>query len=312
MHEISTTPDLAADRLALSQRGVLSRAQALASGMSEDAIYRRLRSGRWEKVFPSVYRVSGAERSWLQNLTAALLWAGPRSVTRGRSAGALWELDGCPEGAIELFHIGRRGKAPSGITVRCTDRLEPSDVTSHKGLTVTTPTRTLLDLATVLDRDHLEIALEDALRRRLTSVPRLRWMLDTQARRLPGAKPLRRLIDLRDDKQRATDSWLEAKLFPLLRKARLPAPEPGVDITEGGRFVARPDFVYPDARLIIEAHSYRFHSGRQAWDKDVQRDKKLRRLGWRLLYLTYEDIIKRPEQVVADIRAALRDPTLFT
>jgi very-short-patch-repair endonuclease len=101
------------------------------------------------------------------------------------------------------------------------------------------------------------------------------------------------------------------KLFALLRAAKLPLPVPGYTVTDRGRFIARADLAYPERRLIIEAHSYRWHSGRKEWDRDIQRDKDLRRLGWRIIYVTYEDLTQRPEQVIADVRHGLGQGDLF-
>jgi very-short-patch-repair endonuclease len=279
--------------------------------MSADSIYRRSQCGQWEHAFPSVYRMSGTPQSWIQRLTAAVLWAGDASVVCGRSAGASWGLDECPEGPIELIVTVRRCTPPQGISLRFTDRLVARDITTHRGLRITTVARTLLDLASVFQRDRLELVLEDALRKRMTAIPQLKDLLEGRGRGLPGAAPLRTLVERRDPNTRSTDTRFEAKLLALLRTARLPLPLPQFTITAQGHFIGRVDFAYPDHRLVIEAHSFRWHSGRKRWDSDVQREKDLRRLGWRILKITYDDLVERPDQVVADIRAAIGHNQLF-
>lgn len=294
----------------MSQCGVLSRAQALGLGLSPAAIHRRLKSGRWERILPAVYRVSGSPSSWLQSLTAALLWAGDEAVAGGRSAAAIWQLEGCAEGPIDIIATRSR-PAPGGIHMRQA-RVNRGEIVVRSGLRVTNAERTLLDLAGQSKLEAVEIALEDALRRRLTTLPRLATQLDSRWRCVPGAKPLRKLVAQRDPATRLTDTQFESKLFALLRKAKLLLPQPQFQVLHEGREIARVDFAYPDARFIIEAHSFRWHSGRRSWERDVQRDKNLRRGGWRILYVTYEDLIERPDQVIRDIRAGLSEANLFS
>jgi hypothetical protein len=171
---MAADPDLECHRVALEQNGVIARRQALALGLSPDSIYRRIQAGRWERLLPSVYRVAGFPDSWLQRLTAAALWVGDGGVVCGRAAGALWGLDGCPEGSIELLTTVKRSGVPASMSLRYSAHLAGRDTTAHKGLRVTTVTRTLLDLGSALASDRLEIVLEDALRKRMTAIPQLK------------------------------------------------------------------------------------------------------------------------------------------
>src|SRR5438552_8662790 len=105
---------------------------------------------------------------------AVLVWA-PESAISHMAAGALWSLEGCAQGSVDLLtHRGRRPTA-EWITLHRTSRLEPFDITMIGPIRVTTTTRTLVDLCGILDRDGVEPAMHDALRRGLTSLPRLRW-----------------------------------------------------------------------------------------------------------------------------------------
>ncbi|MEA2517574.1 MAG: hypothetical protein QOG16_1412 [Actinomycetota bacterium] len=300
--------DLACQRLAMSQEGVLSRAQAVAAGMSSATISRRVASGRWERVLPSVYRLKGAPATWRQSLFAALLWAGPESAACGRSAAALLQLEGCKEGPVEIWTPSWRA-APSGIDL-CHGRMDRADITVRSDIRLTNVDRTLLDLADRVSRNDVEIALEDALRRRLTTTDRLEQRLDGRWRCVSGVKALRKVVG-EHAQIGVTESRFEAKLFALLRRARLPLPRIQHEIRDGGRLVARADFAYPEVRFIIEAHSFRWHSGHKPWTRDNDRDTELRELGWRLLYVTWEKLTKQPDRVVANVRRGLQDPQLF-
>jgi hypothetical protein len=108
---------------------------------------------------------------------AVALWA-PGAAVSHRAAAALWELEGFLAGPVELSTTGGRKAPADWITLHRTSRLERAYVTVVGVLPVTTPTRTLSDLCGVLGRDDVEPALDDALRRGLTSLPRLRWAAD--------------------------------------------------------------------------------------------------------------------------------------
>jgi hypothetical protein len=79
-------------------------------------------------------------------------------------------------GPVELtVPRGRERNAP-GLVHR--NALLAPDVAALGGISVTTPARTLIDVASMAPRDAVEEALDDALRRKLVSIPRLRWRLD--------------------------------------------------------------------------------------------------------------------------------------
>lgn len=153
------------------------------------------------------------------------------------------------------------------------------------GIGVTSIERTLIDVAPLAAESRLEVALEDALRRRLTTAQKiLRRLADlpiNQAGR-------RRLVDVlaRGQGEAPTDSSLEVKLARLLRDEGFPRPIRQKVLDDEGRFIGRVDFVYPERRLIVEVDGFRFHSGRQAFEKDRSRRNALTALGWMVLHAT--------------------------
>lgn len=290
-------------RVAGRQHGVLSRAQALSCGLSPAAIGRRVASGRFELIFPGVYRVLGAPESWRQQVMAACLWAGAGAVSSHRTAGALWGLDGMPPGVVEITTL-RRLRSPAVLLHQ--SRLTPRDATAIGSIPVTDSTRTLIDLGAVARREMVEVALDDALRRRLTSLKLLLARLDDlggKGRR--GAGVLRSLLEQRDPKKPPPESVLEARLIGLLRRARLPEPARQFPVREGGRLLARVDLAYPEVLLAIEADGYRYHSGRVAWQRDLKRRNALTSRGWRVIHVTWNDVVGGGERVLTEIRRAL-------
>jgi very-short-patch-repair endonuclease len=99
---------------------------------------------------------------------------------------------------------------------------------------------------------------------------------------------------------------LELKLLSLLRKRRLPLPETQYEIrtSSGARF--RADFAWPHARLIIEVQGYKWHGGRRAWQRDLSRNSELAMLGWRVIYVTWDDLVSRPHETLLRIERAIQ------
>src|SRR6266542_5477486 len=208
--------------IASRQFGLISRAQALGEGLSADAIDHRLGAGRWERLLPGVFRIAGAPASWHQRLMAAILWA-PRAAVSHQAAAALWELEGCPSDRVELSTVSTRKSRVPWITLHRVGTLDRADVTSLGPIPVTTPTRTLADLCGVLNPDAVERALDDALRRNLTSMPRLRWAAQRlSGRGRPGAHVQRELIGQRGGDWTPQASFLESSVRRLLKQAGLP------------------------------------------------------------------------------------------
>jgi very-short-patch-repair endonuclease len=178
------------------------------------------------------------------------------------------------------------------------------DLTEKDGIPVTKIERTLVDLAGVVGIDELEDALDSALRRRLTTVNRVRLRLRSESGRR-GIGKLRSLIAERDDQGHPSASRFETRLNRLLLKSGLPAMRE-YKIWDGGEFVARVDFCFPEAKLIIEADGFRWHSGRRAWQRDRERRNRLTAMGWRVIQATWDDLTRRPYETVERIRALLQ------
>ncbi|MDQ3986785.1 MAG: hypothetical protein M3280_09845 [Actinomycetota bacterium] len=246
-------------------------------------------------------------------MKAAELWAGEGAAVSHRSAALLWGLDGVQGAPLDLtMSLGRNMKGPGVKTYR-SKRLPECDITFHRGFRITTPARTIVDLASVMQPGSFELALEDALRKGLTSVRRLQWRYEELCG--PGRKGCGLVRQFLDEfrSETSTESGLEVKVERLLVRGRLPRPVRQYEIFSARRSIARPDLAYPSALIAIEAHSFRHHSGRSAWYRDIERDRELRKLGWLVIYVTDEDLRNRPDEVIDEVRNALlaRAPELL-
>jgi very-short-patch-repair endonuclease len=194
----------------------------------------------------------------------------------------------------------------SSVLIHRTRDLPEHDVVELHHIPVTNPTRTLIDLASVLDDEELEVALDDVLVRRLTRISRLNWRLGQfYDRHRKGLGLLKALLAARDPKSATPESALESHLLRLLRSARLPAPIPQFRVTRGRDVVARLDFAYPQAMVGIEADGYRYHGAKQRWQSDLRKRNVLAGLGWRLVVVSWKDVTERADETVQRIREAL-------
>jgi len=290
-------------RLAQSQHGVLSSAQAARLGVSYDTLYRAVRSGKLEKDLPGVYRLPGVPHSWLSDLMAAHLWLDrPDACVSHRAAAALWALPTFEPGAIELSTSQWKSPPPKVVVHKVTDDLR-AHTTDIGPIRVTNAGRTLIDIAGLAAPSVLERAIEDAIRRRLTSLAHLEWVSkDRSGKSAKGIAQFRALIasDLP-----VTESDFEARLLQAIRKEGLPPPVPQYEISHGGRVIARVDFAYPWAKVAIEADSYRYHSGRNAWEVDLVRRNRLTSLGWSVIHVTYRQMMGHMSEVAKRIRESI-------
>jgi very-short-patch-repair endonuclease len=279
------------------QHSVITRPQLLALGFTSRVIERRLEAGRLVPLHQGVY-LAGAVASPLAHDMAAVLACAPASYSSHSSASHIWSLTPHmpkPE-RPEVTVVGRDPRRP-GVRVHRVQALPRTDTTTHKQIPITTPARTLLDLAPTLEPRQLEQALAEALRRRLVRPPTLHSLLARHPGR-PGVPALRRLLDSGEPAH--SRSELEERFLALLRDADLPAPEVNAQV---GPYEI--DFLWRDQRLALETDGWDFHSDRTAFEQDRRRDAELVARGYRVIRVTWRQLAEEPIAVVARLAAAL-------
>lgn len=280
--------------LAAGQDGLLTRPQLLEAGLSESAIGRRLAAGRLHLLAPGVYALGHTALPARGRERAALLACGPDAVLSHRSAAKRWELHGYDGARLELTTVRAGMRAPAGVLLHRTTRLSPEEVTELDGIALTSPCRTLADLAAVVSRRSLERAMERADALALLDVPSV---LRSSAHR-PGAAAVRRVLATWSPDR--TRSELEERLLELVRATGLPEPE--VNARLHGFEV---DLLWRDGRLVVEADGHAFHATRAAIERDRRRDAVLARRGHRVLRFTWMQVTRRPAEVRRAISTAL-------
>jgi very-short-patch-repair endonuclease len=291
-------------RLAARQHGVFSRTQAERLGATRGVISYRLRVGRWNQLSRDVFRLAGAPSSWRQDLMAACLAWGDGAVVSHRAAAALWQFLGFEPGIVELTVPEMRKRRAPGIIHR--HRLHSRDATKIDGISVTTPARTLIDLAAIVPEEELEETIDDLVVQGIVSVSTLRRRLAHVGRTgLKGTAMMRRLLDARDPSADVPRNVFERRLLRTLRRHGLPSPLLQYAIRDEAGLIGVVDFAYPDHHLVIEADGRRWHTGRVRWEHDRKRRNRLTLLGWRVIHVTWTELATRPTAVAASVRRAL-------
>jgi very-short-patch-repair endonuclease len=120
-----------------------------------------------------------------------------------------------------------------------------------------------------------------------------------------GTKAIRRLLEERTDGRARSQSTFEIVTDELLRNSSLPPYFRQFEVMTKLGMSAYIDFAWPEARLGVEADSYKWHSGRQQWQNDMERQNALAEIGWLLLRFSWWDVTRRPNYVLDTIGSTL-------
>ena len=295
--------------LARANHGMLTRAQAAERGLTNKMLRGLVARNVLVEVLPGVFWLCAVPFTWESKVKAATTWARP-AAGACRTAAAGWGLDGFPKDRIDVVST-RAPHPPDWLNLRRTDELPASDVRIRNGLPFTSVERTLAELGAVCGPQKVEQALDDALRKRLTTLPRLINYIDQRGGRgRNGCKSLRRLVEARFKEPKITQSVFEDAFLTMTSKFNLPIPTKQHLVTVAGRRFFL-DFAYPSALVGIEAWSYAFHSARDDWEHDQERHNLITSMGWRLLYVTHRQLCEAPHEIAGEIRELLRGTLLF-
>jgi hypothetical protein len=290
--------------LASRTHGAFRGRDAVREGVSRKQLVAFVRSGAIERVLPDTYRLAGAPARHDHLLAAALLWGGSSAAATGPSAGHVYELEGIEPTTPEIFVPRSRRLRASSVVVHQWSNPVAAMVRSYRGFRVTGIEATLVTLAASVDAEALEVACEDARRRRLTSVPALRAYLERFGEHgRAGCVPLRRLVDELDP-QHPSRSTLEVKTRRLL-------------VAHGIKGFVREfplewrdrrylfDFAFPAGRTILETNSRRWHDDPADDEYDHEKWSVPARFGYRVVFATWSKVTRRPRDLLDELGRAL-------
>ena len=290
LHVVNAQADAASVALARRQHGAITAAQLREVGIERRAISGRLERGWLRRVHHGVY-VVGALETPLTRLAAALLATGLKAVLSHRTAATLWELvHPRAQDPVDVTLINAHRRARHGLRIHHAERL---DTRRRHGLRVTSPPRTLLDLAATAPNE-LEDALNEAHVRRLVTNQEVRRLLQLPH---PGVKALREVVQ---ESPGLTRSKAERRLRALIKTAGLPAPQTNVRVA--GYEV---DMYWPAQRLVVEYDGWDTHSSRPAFESDRLKDAALQLAGERVIRVTGRQLTRRPEELIARFATGL-------
>ena len=292
----------AAWRLSLRQHGVIARRQLLDLGFSSHAIKHRLATGRLHPVRRGVYAVGrptvGPYGRWMAALLACGGGAAGGRFSRGDlgmvalshfSAAALWGIGRERDDLIEVSLLTPTARGALGLRAHRRPTLRPEDLTTHRGVPVTSPIQTLIDLSLRLDRRGIERAINEADKYDLVHPPELRRQLEARAGER-GVAGLCRVLDRRTF--RLTRDELERRFLPLARRAGLPPPLT-LQVVNGFEV----DFFWPQTGLVVETDGLRYHRTPAEQSRDRLRDQVHTAAGLTTLRFTHEQVRWEPRHV---------------
>jgi hypothetical protein len=285
------------ESIVAAQAGVLTRAQALAAGLSPAALDARVSAGRWQRVHRGVLATFSGPLPRTARLWAAVLSAGRGAVLSHETAA---ELYGLVEPRGSEVHVsvpaGRRVVAPAGVVVH---RSGHADRSRHPALQ---PPRTRVE-ETVLDLVHASPTVDRAIAwlsravgARLTTPARLRAAVERRYR----LRWYRHVLAALDDITAGCHSVLEVRYLRLVERAH--------GLPRGARQFRRgawyDDVRYPGFGVCVELDGRLAHRPDERF-RDHRRDNAAVVAGARVLRYGYADVTGRPCAVAAEVGAVL-------
>jgi very-short-patch-repair endonuclease len=280
--------------LAERQHGIVTTRQLRERGLTDQGIGRRVADGRLWRVHRGVYAVGRPTLGFQGRLMAAVLSCGNGAAVSHYAAGALQGLLKERGPRVDVTVPGSGGRRLRGALIIHRGALPDGEVTNVDGIPVTSPARTVRDLAGFLPRRQLERVIDEANYLRLD-------LSDLRPRRgCRGSQLLNGILAEHQPGTTRTRSELEERMLDLLHSQRLPTPEINADV-EGYEV----DFVWHDHGLIVETDGWRAHGTRAAFERDRRRDADLVSAGWRVLRFSYKRLEREPAWVAQRLAATL-------
>jgi len=259
----------------------------------------QLPSSAWRRLFPDVYACASLAVTHELRTEAVTSTLIPGAVACGRTAAVLWGVDLAETDDEVECTVPARSGARALAGVRLNRRaLRPGDVTRRRGIPVTAPIRTALDLARITPQDEAVVALDRFLRPGLVFLDEVRAAAaDLEGR---SCRQVREVAAMADG---LAESPQETRLRLLLHRSALPGPGAQYRVQADGRLLARVDFAWPPLRVAMEYEGH-WHGEPQQVVRDRERLNRLTGAGWVVVFVTAADL-RNPERLIARIERAL-------
>jgi very-short-patch-repair endonuclease len=291
----------------MRHHGVATTAELRDLGLSARQIDHLLRSGRCESGGRGIYVLAGTPRS-LETLAAIACGTATHVLISHQSAGTFWGYRKCQNDQLQVMCRDQTAPAIPNARIHRSHRLDVQDiVVRDDGIRLTSPVRTLFDLAKVISDEAVESVIEQALRMQLVEVGDLFEIAERLRQKgRNGSARFGRVLGDRPAGLKPVDSDLELRVERALLAAGLPRPsrQHEFELPPGGRI--RVDFYWPEHQLVLEVDHAEWHSSRVASEVDKWRDRQLQLLGISTVRVTDSDVAERLNSAIADVAAIIR------
>ena len=281
------------DELLRNQDGVITLAQARSAGLSDQAVVRRLRSGRWQRRGPGVYFVVDRPFTHAARIRSAVWNYGVHAAASGLAA-AWWH--GLSRFAPDIVEVtvprNSNGRRREGSRVRRRD-LKPVDVVERRGLRVTELCLTVVEAA-VRQRGGAKI-MDSALQHHVDL--RALWHAHLRNKGRYGSPAARILLQAAEDN---AHSEAERLLIRILKAAKITGWKANYPVAG-----YRVDVGFPKPTVAVEVDGFAFHSGSEDFHQDRKRQNAIALAGWTVLRFTWLDLTEYPDRVIAEINRAI-------
>jgi hypothetical protein len=295
--------DKKATDLGAAQGGVILRSQAYELGFTEKMIRTRLATRTWERATQDAFFVT-QPRDDIDRLRAAVA-ALRGAVVSHESAARLHAFPmvaGTPN--TVTVHASTTHVFP-GVMVRRSRDLEVGHVVTVDRLNVTSPERTLMDMASRLDGRRFRMLFDELIVSRRVDLERLRLIHDSVGRRgKPGSAFMSAALGACEDQSEVTISALESLGRRTLVRFGLPEPVHEYPVPWAG--AQRFDAAFVEARVALEWDSRRWHTRRADMNRDRARDRSAMANGWLIVRVTWQDLRETPAETMAELGIILR------
>lgn len=285
---------------ARDQYGVFTRQQAREEGISAKRLGKLVGDERWVQLVGPVYAAQGTVLTPVSWAYAATLAAGLGAVASHMTAARVCGYAVPPDPEVHAVVGPDERPRIRGLRAHRV-QLREGDVMQVHGVLVTTPVRTALDCVLWLPEDAGRALVVDALRRGRLRVGELQHAVMASPRRHGLARAWSVLRDVLGDPH----SEAEVLAHRLLRSADVQGWEANVAVYDEDGLIGVVDLLFRDRKVVVEIDGWAFHSDEVAFQNDRRRRNRLVRAGYRVLQFTWDDLTRRPRDVVAEISAAL-------
>jgi very-short-patch-repair endonuclease len=295
--------------LTARQHGAVSRRQLADLGFTNHAVAHALAIGQLRRASDRVLLLGGSSDTIQQRTMAAALDV-PSGAVAVYSCAALWRAPGFRVEPVHVLTTRRphRGGHHLGV-VHSTVRWAAEDVTELDGVPVTTPIRTLRDLAGRIHPEKLSLTCDRWLSSGVVHLEDLHALAADLPTRggARGTQAMRRLIAARPPGYRPVESGLERRFESILAEAGDAPFERQVDLGDDDGWIGRVDFLDRVNRVVVEVQSDLYHAGLVDRARDRDRMARLRRAGWTVIEVTEHEVWYRKDIVLAKVRSARAD-----